>query len=108
MDRRKRRQRDDNSLIKQESDAMGNWRDSVDPAVFRLNNGIKDKVLMLEDVSAMLTTGDRVLLKKGSQYRAGVRGGFLFCHLGGNKYNEAAIIPPDFAKVQIIRDPIIV
>ncbi|MHC2087228.1 hypothetical protein [Methylobacterium sp. CM6244] len=87
---------------------MENWKDGVDPAVFRLNNGADDKVLMLEDISAMHPTGGRVLLEKGSQYRAGMRGGFLYCHLGGNKYNEAAILPTDLAKVQIARNPTVV
>ena len=87
---------------------MENWKEGVDPAVFHLNNGIEDKVLMLEDISAILTTGSRVLLEKGSQYRAGMRGGFLYCHLGGNNYNEAAILPTDLAKVQIARNPTIV
>lgn len=83
---------------------MENWKDGVDPAVFRLNNGKDDMVLLIEDISAMLPNGGSTLLKKGSQYRAGMSGGFLYCHLGGNKYNEAAILPTDLVKVQISRN----
>lgn len=87
---------------------MENWKDGVDPAVFRLNHGKDDMVLMLEDISAMLPNGGSTLLKKGSQYRAGVKGGFLLCHLGGSKDNEAAIMPTDFTKVKIVRNPTLV
>lgn len=82
---------------------MTDWKDGVDRSLFRVAYGPNDKIVLLENVSAISPKGGYMILEKGQSYLAGMKGGFLFCRLGGNKYNEAAILPADFSKVQIIR-----
>ncbi|TXN27215.1 hypothetical protein [Methylobacterium sp. WL19] len=82
---------------------MTNWKTGLDPELFYLGYGTKDQVQILEDIQAIDPKGGHTILEKGRSFHAGMKGGFLFCRLGGNKYNEAAIAPADFSKVQIIR-----
>ncbi|MHC2090082.1 hypothetical protein [Methylobacterium sp. CM6244] len=81
---------------------MAHWKDDVDPALFEASYRPGDRIVVLEEIVASDGRNGRLILEKGRQFEVGMRGGFLFCKLGGSRYNEAVILPEDFRKVQIV------
>lgn len=81
---------------------MAHWKDDVNPDLFTASYRPGDRIVVLEEIIASDGKNGQLILEKGRQFEVSMRGGFLFCKLGGNKYNEAAILPADLRKVQIV------